>query len=575
MAASNTAVYAVVDKSKKGKKHSLPQNEIAESILPNSFDSPVYDMADHSADTPPVPQRDEAFNSEYSMITLDNMYSTVNDNTRPRAAEQASGGATQGRSPAITTKKRRLEGEGTGCKLITCFFITIAVVATITLICLAILFVEVLKLKAKTTSTQLTSPDQQAANAANDFSRVVFQLQQLNETLSSIKEMQTENYRIEDHLNESVDLLERQLSMSLLQLGETNTGLRNDIHHLNSSIEMVQQDQETSTQELEQTLDNHIQQLNNSIEMVKLGQETSTQELERTLVNHIQYLNNSVEMVKLDQQKSNITIQALLSQIRQDEIGQVQTLPVSSCATLIALSPSSPSGYYWVRASNGSAVHVYCDMTRSCGGVTGGWMRVAELDMTNSSHQCPTELQLTTSGRTCRIASDSAECSQAITYSTISEYSKVCGKIRGFQTGTPDSFSNFGRGQNPTLDENYVDGISLTHGRPRQHIWTFAAYSSRRCSCADQKILTISSPSYVSNDYFCDTSTRTQTSTRVALWEENRCTNSNTCCSFNNPPWFHKQLLQSTTDDIEMRVCRDEIRANEDIYIQVIDIYVQ
>ena len=64
------AVYAVVDKSKKGKKHSLPQNEIAELTLSNSFDSPVYDKTDHSADTPPVPKKDEAFNSEYSMITL-------------------------------------------------------------------------------------------------------------------------------------------------------------------------------------------------------------------------------------------------------------------------------------------------------------------------------------------------------------------------------------------------------------------------------------------------------------------------------------------------------------------------
>jgi lipocalin len=36
-------------------------------------------------------------------------------------------------------------------------------------------------------------------------------------------------------------------------------------------------------------------------------------------------------------------------------------------------------------------VRVYCDMTMSCGGVTGGWMRVAELDMslTNSSSQYP------------------------------------------------------------------------------------------------------------------------------------------------------------------------------------------
>ena len=48
----------------------------------------------------------------------------------------------------------------------------------------------------------------------------------------------------------------------------------------------------------------------------------------------------------------------------------------ASCA---ALPPSSPSGYYWVLSSLGSPVCVYCDMTRSCGGVTGRWMRVAYL----------------------------------------------------------------------------------------------------------------------------------------------------------------------------------------------------
>ena len=60
--------------------------------------------------------------------------------------------------------------------------------------------------------------------------------------------------------------------------------------------------------------------------------------------------------------------------------------PASSCA---AVSSTFSSSYYWVRVSNGSAVHVYWDMTRSCSGVTGGWMRVAHLDMTNNSYQCP------------------------------------------------------------------------------------------------------------------------------------------------------------------------------------------
>ena len=78
-----------------------------------------------------------------------------------------------------------------------------------------------------------------------------------------------------------------------------------------------------------------------------------------------------------------------------------------------ALPPSSPSGYHSVRASNGSAVRVYCDMTRSCGNITGGWMRVAELDMTNSSHQCPSGLTQHTDSniRTCRRMESSGGCS--------------------------------------------------------------------------------------------------------------------------------------------------------------------
>ena len=40
-------------------------------------------------------------------------------------------------------------------------------------------------------------------------------------------------------------------------------------------------------------------------------------------------------------------------------------------------------------SSNGSVISVYCEMTKSCGGITGGWMRVVELNMTNTTTQCP------------------------------------------------------------------------------------------------------------------------------------------------------------------------------------------
>ena len=151
--------------------------------------------------------------------------------------------------------------------------------------------------------------------------------------------------------------------------------------------------------------------------------------------------------------------------------------PAASCAAIQQFIPSSPSGHYWIRSSNGSAVHVYCDMTKTCGNITGGWMRVAELDMRDSSSQCPSALR---NGTDCPIPScimniDSPNCSSVIFPSHGFNYSKVCGIIRAYQKGIPDSIFNDGgiRGS-PTIDSNYVDGISLTYGEsPRQHIWTF------------------------------------------------------------------------------------------------------
>ena len=60
----------------------------------------------------------------------------------------------------------------------------------------------------------------------------------------------------------------------------------------------------------------------------------------------------------------------------------------------------------------------------------------------------------------------------------------------------------------------------------------------------------------------------------IALWEKAKCSN-HACCPFNNPPWFYRELTLPTTDDIEMRVCRDQDRSAEDVEIQVIEIYVQ
>ena len=266
--------------------------------------------------------------------------------------------------------------------------------------------------------------------------------------------------------------------------------------------------------------------------------------------------------------------------------GLLPSVPATSCLQVSLY----PSGYYWVRASNGSAVRMYCDVTRSCGGVTGGWMRVAGLDFNDTSTSCPNGLrERVDSGiHTCGIKSSEAACPSVMFSTSGVEYTKVCGKVIAYQFRTTDAFGN-GRAANPTIDSNYVDGVSLTHGyTPRNHIWTFAAaidesiLRTNLCECSHFEGTAIPSPLFIGQDYFCDSGTRffSEDNRNVffaadPLWDGDGCGSNSTCCSFNNPPWFHKELPSPTSDDIEMRVCCDQIRSDEDIAMSSVEIYVQ
>ncbi len=341
--------------------------------------------------------------------------------------------------------------------------------------------------------------------------------------------------------------------------------------------------QATSLQQSYNTLEGRLQDLNASFAFEIARLKAGTFPLDQAIL--LQHNINTIEddlrnLSEIGFQLFNERFKNLTSGL--ESLGELVTFPASSCADLF---PSSPSGYYWVRASNGSAVRVYCNMTLTCGGVTGGWMRVAELDMTNSSHQCPSGLRQRNDSniRTCVRNTDQPGCS-AVQYPTANvQYSRVCGKVIGYQFGLTNAFAD---SSNDISLGTYADGVSLTHGSPREHIWTFVAAFNEAddllatCRCMNSEALL--PPSFVGTDYFCDTANEQFPFPdpfiffpNNPLWDGAGCGSTSTCCEFNTPPWFHKKLPESTSDDIEMRLCRNENANDEDVAIEMVEIYVQ
>ena len=222
----------------------------------------------------------------------------------------------------------------------------------------------------------------------------------------------------------------------------------------------------------------------------------------------------------------------------------------------------------------------------TCGG-TGGWRRVVYLDFTDRNTNCPSGWQLTShSRRTCGRVSTSRLTCDSVTFPVSGgDYTRVCGRIKGYQSGGPDAFETYDDGEATTINSAYVSGVSLTHGRRRRHIWTFAAgYSenlrNRNDACPCDATTDISIPSFVGRDYFCESGRHQGESygnffPNDPLWDGNGCSTSSTCCSFNNPPYFTKQLPTRTSDDIEARICLSEDIQRDDIPIELIELYVQ
>ena len=227
-----------------------------------------------------------------------------------------------------------------------------------------------------------------------------------------------------------------------------------------------------------------------------------------------------------------------------------------------------------------------------CGGGR-EWHRIAHLNMSDPNQQCPPNWRLhTTPVRACG-AKLGISCNSAVFPASGESYSHVCGRVIAYQKGAPDAFNPSVYSDNPSLEGVYLDGVSLTHGPPgaRRHIWSFASarregnvYSSLLesvCACTNTNLIwPFQVPSFVGNDYFCDTGNSgsstsfTQVYSGNPLWDGEGCGPASSCCQLNTPPWFCTTLPQPTTDDIELRICHDFHPSDEDALISLVDVYI-
>ena len=265
--------------------------------------------------------------------------------------------------------------------------------------------------------------------------------------------------------------------------------------------------------------------------------------------------------------------------------GTTRQNTAKSCSAIYYCNPSSPSEYYYVLGSSGPT-RVYCHMDGPCG-VTGGWMRVTSLDMKLGS-SCPTHFRLEDGdGKRLCVKRVSTGCSSQ-NYSTGGvPYAEVCGKAIGYQYGSPDT-QPWPVGTSRSIEEAYTDGISITHGStPRKHIWTymggytedFSISNVYKCPCAAEGI-PLSYINFVGNHFYCESGNPSKDWQKKwylndPLWDGKGCPRNNSCCANSGMPYFYRTLPRLTTDNIEVRLCTDEARPNEDIGLEELELYVR
>ena len=254
--------------------------------------------------------------------------------------------------------------------------------------------------------------------------------------------------------------------------------------------------------------------------------------------------------------------------------------PGASCADIYEKNVISHdrSGLYLIKTDK--TFLAQCDMQFGK-----GWLKVADFDMTRGD-KCPKEWrELLVNGiRVCRSPSNNAGCYSTIFTVNSTKYQKVRGFVRGYEKPGTDGFDSY-RGIRG-INEAYVDGVSITLGNPRKHVWTYVAgytdsanVPSSNCPCSSTP--GPDPPAFVGEHYYCEAGNNGQSSlngffTDDPLWDGAGCVHArNTCCNIVGLPWFLREFPTIQHEDIEVRICTDEHYGNEAVLVDQLQLYIQ
>jgi hypothetical protein len=249
-------------------------------------------------------------------------------------------------------------------------------------------------------------------------------------------------------------------------------------------------------------------------------------------------------------------------------IGFSEEEPRSACLKVLDADPLAPSGVYEVEIG-AKLFNVSCDMET----LGGGWTQLA---VEIGGGICPEGWLYDESVDAC--TPGKMLCGTDNLWPTEVEvpgaFREVRGRVEGLQFFSTDAFNVRHPGR---IDGAYVEGLSITIGKPRTHIWTYAVglmnLESRggNCPCAGGN----PAPTLVGEDYFCASGNDTDTWDRLwytdlPLWD------GGTDASCNPLPtgsYFYRDLGITHIADIELRLMGDD--CDESIGITSIELFVR